>query len=64
MMSLRDDLKKSVEFSTFSFVLIGFTQLLDKVEFGALVLAAPVASPGGKLSSEARLMRSGEMYRL
>ena len=38
MVSLRDDLKISVEFSTFSFVLIGFTQPLDKLEFVHVVI--------------------------
>ena len=34
----------------------------DKLEFGALTRSA-IASPGGKLSSAARLMRNGEMNR-
>ena len=41
-----------------------FLVLCDKLEFIALALTAPMASPGGKLSSEARLMRNGELYRL
>ena len=41
-----------------------FAQRMDKLEFGGLAHTAPMASPGGKLSSAARLMRNGEMYRL
>ena len=44
-------------------VYIGFIQQVYKVEFGGLARSA-VASPGGKLSSAARLMRNGEMFRL
>ena len=45
-------------------MLIVLNQQSDKLEFIALALTAPMASPGGKLSSVARLMRNGEMYRL
>ena len=45
-------------------MLIGFAQSPDKLLFIALALTAPMASPGGKLSSAARLMRNGELYRL
>ena len=41
----------------------GLTRQTDKLEFGGLARSA-VASPGGKLSSAARLMRNGEMFRL
>ena len=43
-------------------VYIGFIQQVYKLEFGGLARSA-VASPGGKLSSAARLMRNGEMNR-
>ena len=41
---------------------IGFSKHTDILEFGALARSA-IASPGGKLSSAARLMRNGEMFR-
>ena len=41
---------------------IGFSKHTDILEFGALARSA-IASPGGKLSSAARLMRNGETER-
>ena len=44
-------------------MLIGLTQQNEELEFDALARSA-IASPGGKLSSAARLMRNGERFRL
>ena len=39
----------------------GLTRLFDKLVFEEVFARSALASPGGKLSSEARLMRIGDI---